>query len=397
MEIPLTNFNLQPPAPVVRRPRWNRHRWARAATARALPAVLLPAALAAACVLLASLARGYINSVAANGDNYVYALIAGAIRAGRLAEIGTVKQFWGLPYAMVLTGLTLRVDAYQAIAIISVVSMLLTVGLASVIWSRRVASFFVVTNYTFLQFGVFGGAEGLFLALLFLSFFLARRGNWAWAAVAAAAATTVRPLGGLALLAYVTCLLGKRHYKSAIAVAACGLVILVLYGFPIYTQLGDPLANFHGYQSTDWHNQWPLGFPFAAIIENFRTRQNIAGSTMLGAKAAYVAAHVLLMAGAVAIRARRKRLFLRPQEGLFVCLYSAFMLLYNAPDWALSIYPRLLLPISPLLLDVFRCRLPRSRALLAALAVLVVLFACGTNLGLGALLTVSGLTKLFRP
>ncbi len=365
--------------------------------ARSCPTVALTAAMAAACALLAWLGRGYLTSVSANGDNGIYAFIAEAIRAGRLAEMGTVKLFWGLPYAVALAGLLLHLDTYPAIAIISVLSTLATAGLASVLWSRRVAALFVVTNYTSLQFGVFGGAESLFMALVFSSFLLARRGYWGWAAVAAAAATTVRPLGCFALLAYVGCLVHQRRYKSALTVTACGLVVFILYGLPLYSQLGDAFANLHGYQAADWNHGWPIGLPFVAIVENFRNRQHIAGSAMLASKSAYVAAHVLLLTGALVIRKRRMRIFQRPQEGWFVCLYSVFLILYNAPDWALSIYPRLLLPISPMLLDAYRSKLPKNRGLLLALGLLTIFFAWGANLRFNPGLMLSGFTKLLSP
>jgi len=376
------------------RPGW---RWARAAFVRALPAVLLTATLAAVCALLACLGPGYLESVSRNADNSAYALIAGAIRSGHFEEIETVIRFWGLPYAVALTSLILHVGAYPAIALISVVSILASAGLAAVLWSRRVAAYFVVTNYTFLQFGVFGGAESLFLALLLFSLWVARRGHWGWAAIVAAAATTVRPLGCLALLAYGVTLLHQRRYKSALAATLGGSAVLILYCVPLYIHFGDPLANFHGYQATNWNHGWPITFPFGGIIANFRTRANIHGPIMLGAKVAYVAAHVTLLAGALGSRERRTRLFLRPQEGMFVCLYSAFMFLYNAPEWALSIYPRLLLAVFPMLLDVYRVRLPRSRVLVAALAFLAVFFTCGTSFGLGPLLAILGLAKLFHP
>ncbi len=379
------------------RPHRHGWRWARAALVRALPPMLLMATLGAVCALLASLGHGYLNAVANNGDNNFYGPIAEAIRAGRFGDIGSVKHFWGLPYAVALACLILHLDVYQGIALISVASMVAATGLASVLWSRRVAALFVVTNYTFLQFGVFGGAEGLFMVLLLFSFLLARRGRWGWAAVVAAAATTVRPLGCLALLAYGLYLLYQRRYKSALVATVGGSAVLILYGLPLYIHFGDALANFHGYQSADWNHGWPISFPFAGIVGNFRNRLNIANTTMLGAKAAYVVAHVVLFAGALASRPRRTRLFLRPQEGVFVCLYSAFMFLYNAPAFALSIYPRLLLPISPMLIDAYRSKLPKSRVLVAALAFLVVLFACGTSFRLGYLLTMSGLTRLFHP
>ena len=80
-----------------------------------------------------------------------------------------------------------------------------------------------------------------------------------------------------------------------------------------------------------------------------------------------------------------------------MCIYSAFMFLYKAPAWALSIYPRLLMPVSPMLLDVYRPALPRNHALLAAWALLTIFFAYGSNLGFGTGLTTSGLIKFVRP
>jgi hypothetical protein len=94
---------------------------------------------------------------------------------------------------------------------------------------------------------------------------------------------------------------------TAVLASACTLLASLGRGY--VTELGDPLANFHGYQAADWSGGWPIAVPFAGIVDNFRNRQNIASSTMLAAKTAHVALHILLLGGTFANRERRMRFF----------------------------------------------------------------------------------------
>ena len=57
------------------------------------------------------------------------------------------------------------------------------------------------------------------------------------------------------------------------------------------------------------------------------------------------------------------------------------MIMYSSPIWALSIYPRLIIPVIPFFLWVYEPWLPKTWRLWAPVAAFSLLLACGSGLG----------------
>src|SRR5579862_9374781 len=105
------------------------------------------------CIVAAMSTRGYIASIAANGDNAAYAKVATAIREWKLESVESVKHFWGLPYLAAALSAVFRISVLQAIAGISIASTIASVFLVADLWSGWTAVYFAATNYFVLQFG----------------------------------------------------------------------------------------------------------------------------------------------------------------------------------------------------------------------------------------------------
>ena len=331
------------------------------------------------CVITAVATRGYLNAVEGNGDNSNYARVTDAILARNLTSAGTVYQFWGLSYCAALLCAVVRTNAFQAIGIISFLSTVTSVILVAELWSGWIAVYFVATSYALLEFGAFGGADSLFLLLVLISLRFARHSQWAGCSLAGALSATVRPLGVMVLAG--VCIHLRRNLKVLGLVLGIAAGIYLLYSAPLVFYLGDPLLNWTGYQQQDWGGHAPIGWPLAALIGNVRNGENVGNLPMLILKIAYIGFHMAALVGLCVSPKRRRELFKHRPEGITVILYSVFLLTYNAPTWAASIYPRLLMPITPMLLDVYSDMLPRNRLLPAALGLMSVALAIGSNLG----------------
>ena len=177
------------------------------------------------------------------------------------------------------------------------------------------------------------------------------------------------------------CIHLRRNLKVLSLALGIAAGIFLLYAAPMALYLGDPLLNWSGYQQQDWSGHAPISWPLAALIKNVSNGANLGNPAMVILKIGYIGFHLAALAGLWVSPKRRQRLFTHPEEGVTVVLYSVFLLTYNAPTWAASIYPRLLVPITPMLLDVYSDMLPRNRVLPAALGVMSVALAIGANLG----------------
>jgi len=170
-------------------------------------------ALATSVLFLITVSRaGHFASVVDNfGDSAAYMNIASAIRHWRFDGM-VVKQFWGYPYAMAALSTVTGIPGRVALLVISFLSSLLSVVLAHRLWGGWVAAFFAVLNFDWMQRSFLGGSEPLFVALLFASFLAVRRERWLLAALLAASATVVRPLGFAALVGVGLVLLWRRDF-----------------------------------------------------------------------------------------------------------------------------------------------------------------------------------------
>jgi hypothetical protein len=164
-------------------------------------AVLRMAAAAYLCfVLVVGIFRSYPELVRHSRDNERYIEIAAGLRHWDRSQM-SARHFWGLPYAMAGVELATGLSGAAALWLICLLSSGLTLGLATRLWGGWVATWFAVINWDWIMRSVVGGAEPLFMALLCATFLAERKQRSGLAALAAALATTVRPVGVLALAA----------------------------------------------------------------------------------------------------------------------------------------------------------------------------------------------------
>lgn len=354
--------------------------------------VLFAATLLAICALIAHFHGGYFNAVARNGDNEAYSAITSFIVHPASRPVSLPKQFWGLPYFAALLTFA-GMQPIQAIALISSFSVIGVAWLASELWSGWVAMYTVAMNYTLIQFGIFGGSDALFAFLLLLGLYIVRRKKWVLGIFVFGIASVVRPLGVCFVVAVLMQLAFIRRFRVFFGAAAVVAAIFGVYSWSLARHVGDALANVHGYAAEDWRNRMPVTWPLTAIIGNLRSRANIASPLMLVVKCGYLLAHVSALVWILLRRTSRSEFFLRTTEGVGVLLYSVFIICYNAPSWALSIYPRVLMPVFPILLAEFVPRpivLPRS--LVWVLGLGSALLAAAANIGFTAVIR-----GLFQP
>ena len=287
------------------------------------------------------------------------------------SNFGVVALCWALP-----------INIFQAMAAISIASTLGAVWLAFVMWGPWVAAYFIAGSYMLIQFTAFAGADPLFAFLFLLTLYLARAERWNWATLVISLATAVRPLGIFCLAAVLIQLLRLRKPKLLLAPLIICSTTLALY-FALFTHYaGDPLRGVAAYRSYDWAGGLPVTVPLLGIITNAINGVHVGVAAMRVIKICYVLLHI---AALVLLFSNRKRwtawLAAVPVEVFALALYSAFLLCYNGPEQSLSGYPRMLIPISPILLSIFGCALPRRWAVVAGLGLFSVGLAVLSNLG----------------
>jgi hypothetical protein len=325
-----------------------------------------------------ALARNYTATVDNFGDSSAYMSLASAIRHWDFHGI-VIKQFWGLPYAMAalskLTGLSDR----SALLLFSMVPSLLASLLAWRLWDGWIAGYFAILNFDWMQRSCLGGSEPLFVSLLLGSFVAVRQGRWLLASLLASLATVVRPLGLFALVGIGLTLLWKRDFRKLAATTAIGLLVGVLYAFPLASYFGDPLANVDSYHSKQWQGGWLFGFPFYAIIKG--TLIYPAPWTNLVLSFGWI----LLVLGAVVVMMKSSEFhaYCRAHtvEALFLVPYLWCLFSYNYPYWARGTFARFAIPILPFVLLALYRWLPRDRRILWGIGVVSPVLAATSALG----------------
>jgi hypothetical protein len=318
-------------------------------------------------------------ALAANfGDSPGYIYIATAIRHWDLHGL-VLKHFWGLPYAMAALSRLTGVSELTSLLLVSAASFFAGTALAYRLWGGWVAAFFAVLNFDWIQRSFLGGSEPLFVALLFGAFIAVRHERWNLAALLAALSTTVRPLAFFALLGIGLTLLRRRQYQKAALATLVGLAIGTLYALPLWKYFGDPLATVHSYQDAASKGPALFGVPFYAIIKG--TLLYPAPWTSLALSFGWIA---FVLLGVVAMLTRASWAYSRryPVEVFFAALYTLSIFCYNAPYWARGTFPRFAIPIVPFVLAALLPWIPKSRALLWALAVASPLLAAASAVGL---------------
>ncbi len=333
----------------------------------------------------------YFELVDRFGDSSAYMQIATSIRHWNFQGV-MIKQFWGLPYAMAALSFA-GICERTALLLLCFSSSLASVVIAYRLWGGWISGFFTILNFDWIQRSFLGGSEPLFVALLFASFLAVRKQRWWLAALLAALATVVRPLGIFALLAIGLLLLWKREYRNLALSVAIGVVVGILYALPLAMKTGDALATVHSYHSPEWQGGWLFGFPFYAIVKGTFTEP--APWTNLVASFAWiflVLIAVIIMLRSVIRRNGQFRQYAQAHavEILFLIPFLWCLFTYNYPHWARGNFERFSIPILPFILIAWNGWIPKDRRLLWTLGAVMPLMAAVSALGLG---NVAGLVR----
>jgi len=343
-------------------------------------AILIWATAAVVFIGTASHFRPYIRLALDFGDTTAYLQIADAIRTWNFSGI-FVKHFWGLPYLIAVISKLTGISVEIAILLISASCSLAALIFAHRLWGGWVALFFSILNFDWWQRSFLGGAEPLFVLLLFAAFFAIRRQSWYWAALLASLATITRPLGVCLLVGIGFYLLWNRAWRQLSGTVAISGIIALLYILPLRLYLHDALATVHSYgvmQSTPYP---PLfGIPFRAMIVG--TFHSSAPWSNLLLSFAWI---TLVLAGNIAMIATKDfRSYARthPAETIFAGLYSLSLYCYNLPAYARSNFARFSIPILPFIFLALLRWLPKDRRLFWVLAIVSAALAACSAVGL---------------
>lgn len=305
----------------------------------------------------------YGKRIAQAGDNPVYAEISSLIRHRDWSRVKVTPQFWGLSYLVAPVAAITSVSDTTAIVLISVLASLMTIALAHRLWGGWIAAFFAIISWDWMQRSLLGGAEPLFMVCLLGAFLAARSERWLTAALLASLATTVRPLGLLALVALAVVLVWRRKFRALIVAVAVGLLVGGLYVLPFALAFGNPLVNVQAYRSEAWAGQSPVSWPLVSVLRGLThsAGEPLPNLIKIGAWVALTLAGVAAMIGAARFRqfAREHQL-----EALFAAFYLAFLFSYNSPRWTWAEFPRFVIPVVPFILIALERWLPKHRVLL---------------------------------
>lgn len=316
--------------------------------------------------------QSYAAEVDNFGDNGSYLNAAHAIHDWNFQNVN-VKQFWGLSYAIALFSFVPTLSPRTVLVVLCATCSLASVLLVYQLWGAWVAGYFAVLNFDWMQRSYLGGSEPLFAALLFASFVCIRKERWSWAAILAALASIVRPVGIFALLAIGLVLLSRREYRKFLTCTGLGAIIGALYLLPFWLYFHDPLYQVHQYQASDWHSGPAVAFPFQALASSYIHNREPLTNVILT-----LGWIVFVLAGFLAMSRRSFHPYISEHraEFLFAFSYLVFLLTYNS-RWARGEFPRFAVPLLPFVLTAFEPWLPKSRfALYGMCAVFSVLAAC---------------------
>jgi hypothetical protein len=358
----------------------NECRWACEPT---LQEVLLFSAVCYAVYLIfLALLGNYWELFLTYGDNQPYVSIAEAIRHWDFKSIKE-WQFFGLPYVMVAFSFLTHTSYWTSILVLSMVCAFVSIALSDRLWGGWVAGVFAVCSRDWMERAVIGGAEPLFLALVFGSFLAARCEKWVLAAFLAAFSTVVRPMGIFALIAVGVVLLIRREYRRLAGACAIGLAVGALYVLPLKLYMGTALANVTAYGAADGSGGRPINLPFYALLQN---KMPLLSTNLNVARAGCWI--MLLVLGVMAmLRTEPFRDYARTHlvEMIFGGLYITLLFTYNSP-WARIAFPRYVIPVIPFMVLALLPWIPKDRRLLWAFGVLSAMLSAAETYGFTATL-----------
>jgi Gpi18-like mannosyltransferase len=299
------------------------------------------------------------------GDSPFYVRIAVAIRKWEFSDVSP-WHFWGLPYVMAVVSLITSLSEWWSLVIVSLAAGVAATYLVKRLWGGWVAAYFLILSIEWQQRVLLGGAEPLFLLLLLASLLAVRRERWPLAALFAALATVVRPLGIFLLIALGIVLLARKEYRKLIACTAIGLLVGIIYLVPFVYYFGDVLANFRFYQTNDWGSASPIGWPFVSIIQGAISFD--LPWTARARSGFWILFYILAVTAMIRRPAFREYARRYPAEALFAGAYVLFAFSYNSSVWAWVEFARYALPALPIALFALEAYLPHDRRLVWALA-----------------------------
>ena len=333
-----------------------------------------------ACLFFTTLLhfRDYRSAVGSFGDSGAYLSLADSIRHWNFHGVQE-KQFWGYPYAVAALSFITRIGLdWWLLVVVTIGCSVLSTLLAFHLWGGWSAALFAILNFDWLQRSYLGGSEPQFVLLLFGCFWASRQERWALAALLASCATVTRPVGLFALVAIGVALLLQKRYGRLLQCVAVGVSVGALYVLPFWLYFGDPLYEFHRYQTADWHSQSAISLPFLAIGKSFIHNQQPFTNLLL--TMGWV---ILVAAGSLAIYRNRSRLLKRmPVELYYAAGYLAFLFCYNSPQWARAEFARFAIPVLPLIYLSFARWVPQDRRIVWTLAVISPVLAACSAIGI---------------
>jgi hypothetical protein len=328
---------------------------------------------------------GWRSLVLNYGDNSAYQDLAMAIRHWDFHGVG-VQHFMGYPYAIAVVSLVFHLPLTSSLCLVAGVASLISTFFIAQLFGTRVAAYFALTNFAWIQLSFLGGSEPLAVALGMGAFLSFRREYPLLAAVLGALATIVRPLMFFALVGVGIALLYQKRYAKFVGALALGLGIGLLYSWQLARYFGDPLLTAHSYTSRDYgaanlsgpHGHL-FGWPFHGIIMG--TVLYPAPWTNLLLSFLWIA---LVSGGAAAMFSRNLREFWRanPAEAIFCGLYLLAIFCYDYLIWARGSFMRFSIPVLPFVFFVLLRWLPRDRRVLWGLAVLTSVLAACSAIGI---------------
>lgn len=283
-----------------------------------------------------------------------YLDVAAALLKWSFADLH-IKVFWGTSIATALVTLVTKLQPSTALILTSILSGFVIVYLLGKLFTWQTAALAIFMSGALMKHVIFGGSEPLFLAVLLSAVLLLRRGHWVASSLVASLSCTVRPLGGMLVLAMLIVLLYRREYLLALKCAAISSLIAVSYQVFIFCATGQStLGHVQGY-SGDWTGGNPWGIPIVSIL----SRYLYAGSMLLAIKCGVWMALTLLCIVRTAGRLKYERQgSTGVAESWFVIGFALFHLSYNpqVPD-----FPRLICPLTPWLAETVQSVIPLNK------------------------------------
>jgi hypothetical protein len=314
------------------------------------------------------------------GDNAAYLEVAAAIRKWDFHGLD-IQHFMGYPYAIAALSLVSRISLDASLWLVAAVASVVSTVLVARLWGTRVAGYFALTNFAWLQVSFLGGSEPLAVALGMGAFWNFRRGRVSIAVLLASLATTVRPLMFLILAGIGIALLVRKRYAAFLLAVGLGSVIGLLYLWPLWYFFGDPLLTVHSYTTRDYgaaklagpHGHL-FGWPFHGIIVG--TILYPGPITNLILSFFWIA---LVLAGSAAMFRKHLRNYWSDNvaEAVFCALYLLSIFCYDYLAWARGNFMRFAIPILPFVFFALSRWFPKDRRVLWCLsAISPILAAC---------------------